>query len=91
MAVVEGVDLLVSTYQRMLPLIREQTLLLSQLQWLVVDEADTLFETGRLQPILEMFLGSRPVSQGRAQLILASTTRPLPLRDYLKSTLKDYD
>lgn len=52
----EGVDMLVSTFQRLKPLIDKKILFLSNLKWLMIDEIDTLFEMGKLPAVMEHLL-----------------------------------
>ncbi len=49
-------DVLVSTYQRIKPLISNKQMYLSHLKWMVVDEVDTLFETAKLTSIMDHML-----------------------------------
>jgi superfamily II DNA/RNA helicase len=51
-----GIDILFGSYQRIKPLIEKQSLYFSHLKWIVVDEIDTLFDTGKLMPIVDNIL-----------------------------------
>jgi superfamily II DNA/RNA helicase len=50
------VDILFASYQRIHSLLDKQSLYLSHLKWVVVDEIDTLYDTGKLFPILDNLL-----------------------------------
>ena len=73
----EGVDVLVSTYQRMKPLIEKNMIYFSNVQWMVVDEVDTLFEMGKLPAIMENLLigGRKSQEKNPLEIILSGTTR----------------
>lgn len=49
-------DILFASYQRIHSLLDKQSLYLSHLKWVVVDEIDTLYDTGKLFPILDNLL-----------------------------------
>lgn len=81
-----GVDILVSTYLRLTPLLDKGELFLTNLKWIVVDEIDTLYEMGRLSAIVERLL-MRFGEEGSVRMILSGTTCSKELRGYLKSKL----
>lgn len=69
--------MLVSTYQRIKPLINNQKIFFSHLKWMVVDEVDTLFETAKLTSITEHMLVAAKKAQEKnpLEIILSGTTR----------------
>jgi superfamily II DNA/RNA helicase len=85
----DGVDVLVSTYQRIKPLIEKKLLFLSNMKWLVVDEVDTLFEMGKLPAIMENLLIGAKKSQENSllEIVLSGTTRSHELIKYLNVNL----
>jgi len=51
----DGVDILVSTHKRIFNLLDRKRMYLSNLKWLVIDEADTISDSGYLDKVLERF------------------------------------
>jgi superfamily II DNA/RNA helicase len=86
-----GVDVLVSTYPRLTPLLDKGELFLTNLKWIVVDEIDTLYEMGRLSAIVErLLIKSEELKEERnIKIILSGTTNSQELQGYLKGKLGD--
>ena len=87
----EGVDVLVSTFQRIKPLIEKKLVFFSNVKWMVVDEVDTLYDMGKLPSIMENLLIGAKKSQEKSMLeiVLSGTTRSQELVKYLKDNLGD--
>lgn len=82
-------DVLVSTLQRMKPLIEKKVVLFSNVKWLVVDEIDTLYEMGKLPAIMEhVLIGARKAQEKTPlEIVLSGTTRSQELVKYLHANL----
>ncbi|WP_320036479.1 DEAD/DEAH box helicase [Halarcobacter sp.] len=65
-----GVDIVVATAGRLLDLVREEILDLSSVNFIVLDEADTMLEMGFLEEIEEIFSMCSP----RRQIVMCSAT-----------------
>lgn len=82
-------DVLVSTFQRIKPLIEKKLLFFSNVKWMVVDEIDTLYEMGKLPSIMEnLLIGARKAQEkSPLQVVLSGTTRSQELVKYLQANL----
>lgn len=61
-----------------------KNLFISNLRWLIIDETDTLFETGKLDKVFEELISrSNNMSEG-PKIILSGTTCPPSLKALLK-------
>ena len=80
-----GVDVVVGTPGRMLDLIRQNVLDLSQVRYLVLDEADEMLEMGFIEDV-ETILKQL---QGEHQTALFSATLPAPIRKLAERYLSD--
>lgn len=84
-ALSRGVDVVVGTPGRLLDLIRQKYLDLSQVQYLVIDEADEMLEMGFIEDV-ETILAETPTER---QIALFSATMPDAIRKLAKQYLKE--
>jgi ATP-dependent RNA helicase DeaD len=81
----EGMDLVVGTPGRILDLVHRRALLLNQVRWVVLDEADRMLDIG-FRPDIEKILKRTPLER---QTLLFSATLPPPVvrlaEKYMKS------
>ncbi len=80
-----GVDIVVATPGRLLDLVRDDILDLSSVNFIVLDEADTMLEMGFLEEIEEIFAECSPYRQ----IIMCSATVSQNIRKLAKEFLKD--
>jgi ATP-dependent RNA helicase DeaD len=80
-----GVDIVVGTPGRMLDLINQQLLDLSQVRFLVLDEADEMLEMGFIEDV-ETIMAQIP---GKIQIALFSATLPTAIRRLADRYLSD--
>ncbi|WP_286237143.1 DEAD/DEAH box helicase [Neptuniibacter halophilus] len=78
-------DLVVATPGRLLPHLENQSLKLDQLEYLVLDEADRMLETG-FRESLDQIVTLCPQER---QTLLISATLPTPVRKLAQSLLQD--
>jgi ATP-dependent RNA helicase DeaD len=81
----EGIDLIVGTPGRILDLINRRALVLDQLRWVVLDEADRMLDIG-FRPDIEKILKRTP--SDRRTLLFSATLPPPVIRlaeKYMKS------
>ena len=79
-----GVDFVVGTPGRVLDLMRKKVLNLSDLQYLVLDEADEMLNMGFIDDIEEVMVSANP----DRQTLLFSATMPNAIRDLSKKYMK---
>ena len=84
-ALARGVDVVVGTPGRLLDLIRQKYLDLSQVSYLVVDEADEMLEMGFIEDV-ETILAEIPTER---QIALFSATMPDAIRKLAKRYLRE--
>jgi ATP-dependent RNA helicase RhlE len=82
----KSADIVVACPGRLLDHIRRQTMDLSQLEMLVLDEADQMFDMGFL-PDIRQILSHLPLSD--RQTLLFSATMPIPIRRLADDILKN--
>tara|TARA_B100000686_G_scaffold28779_1_gene29089 strand:+ start:318 stop:1688 length:1371 start_codon:yes stop_codon:yes gene_type:complete len=80
-----GVDLIIGCPGRILDHMRDKTLQVKDLKYLVLDEADTMCDMGFL-PDVNKIISETPTSK---QTLLFSATMPEPIRKLTKNILKD--
>lgn len=80
-----GVDIVVATAGRLLDLVREEILDLSSVNFIVLDEADTMLEMGFLEEIEEIFSMCSP----KRQIVMCSATISQNIRKLAKEFLND--
>lgn len=79
-------DIVIATPGRVMEILQETQFTLVKVEWLIIDEADCLFEMGFATQIREIL---KKVSQKR-QTILLSATIPSELSVFASSGLRDY-
>ena len=80
-----GVDLIIGCPGRILDHMRDKTLQIKDLKYLVLDEADTMCDMGFL-PDVNKIISETPTSK---QTLLFSATMPEPIRKLTNNILKD--
>ena len=80
-----GVDIVVATAGRLLDLTREEILDLSSVNFIVLDEADTMLEMGFLEEIEEIFSMCSP----KRQIVMCSATISQNINKLAKEFLKE--
>ncbi len=81
----EGADIIIGTPGRVLDLLRRNSLILDDLQWVVLDEADRMLDIG-FRPDIEKILRRCPSER---QTLLLSATLPPPVVRLAKQYMKD--
>lgn len=82
-----GVDVVIGTPGRILDLMHRETLNLTQLKYVILDEADRMLEVGFAEAIDEI-LGSLYVNEFHPQTLLFSATMPRWVRETSRKYLK---
>lgn len=80
-----GIDIVVATAGRLLDLQRQEVLDLSSVNFIVLDEADTMLEMGFIKEIEEIFTSCSPYRQ----IVMCSATVSQNIRKLAKEFLKD--
>src|SRR5262249_53899824 len=82
-----GVDIIVATPGRLLDLMEQRLVDLTQIEVFVLDEADRMLDMGFIDPIRRIAAALPPT--GRRQTLLFSATMPAPIVKLAHSLLKD--
>lgn len=80
-----GIDIIVATPGRLLDLVENEILDLSSVNYLVLDEADTMLEMGFIEEIEEIFSLCSPYKQ----IVMCSATISQNIRKVAKEFMKD--
>jgi superfamily II DNA/RNA helicase len=89
-SIMDGVDILISSHAKMQTQLENNSVYLSNLKWLVVDETDTIFEIGKLEKVIREFLERTKNMANPPKILFSGTTSPPDLKQLLKKELKDY-
>lgn len=84
-SIINGVDLLMSTYSRLSMQLRQNNLYTSHLKWIVIDETDTLFETGRIEEVFKEVVNRTKNMPEGPRILLTGTTSSPELKKLLAS------
>ncbi len=83
----KGIDIVVGTPGRILDHLRRKTLDLSQLKWLVLDEADEMLNMGFIEDVEEILAQSNE----QRQVLLFSATMPQKIANLSKKYMRDVE
>ena len=85
-----GVDILITSNVKLQRQLDNKNLFLTNLKWLVIDETDTLFETAKLQKIINDIVLRAMTMNNPPKIVFSGTTNPKDLRELLKKELNEY-
>jgi ATP-dependent RNA helicase RhlE len=80
-----GVDVLIATPGRLMDLVREKDVILSETTWLVLDEADRMLDMGFINDVRRLAKATHPARQ----TALFSATMPKEIEELAQSLLRD--
>jgi len=80
-----GVDFLIATPGRLMDLVREKDVILSETTWLVLDEADRMLDMGFINDVKRIAKATHPARQ----TALFSATMPAEIEQLTQSLLRD--
>ncbi|MDW6020215.1 DEAD/DEAH box helicase [Mesorhizobium sp. BAC0120] len=80
-----GIDVLIATPGRLMDLVREKDVILSETTWLVLDEADRMLDMGFINDVRRLSKATHPARQ----TALFSATMPKEIEELAQSLLRD--